>query len=318
MTLKQEKNEGEDSSTIIKNNNKNEINVVAFVGNGAIEGGWQPLRAALDHWLNSDNSVLPKVTSLRRQDKEAFHQLALMSYKFKIARGLYFVNWAKHKKGQTQFDSIHTTHQKGLSKLVGSFLDLRINIAQLFHTSQTKMKLRIDPEIAKILGSKAHYITTNWDNTLWQDSSVENLIHLHGRCEHPDSIVFPTELIVEDTAYDFSIFTQQELAGLNQNFIKSTISMFRSNFIEALMDAHSLASTWIPKARRLVLWGYSLGDYDADINALIGTYAPTDKEGLELVVINTDSSVFDRAVALTGVTNAWFYNPKSGVKFKLI
>jgi len=278
MALEESKNEGEDSSAVIKNNQKNDINVVTFVGNGAIEGGWQPLRTALDHWLNSDNSVVPKVTGLRRQDREAFHQLALMSYKFKIARGLYFANWAKHKKGQIQFDSIQATYGKGLSKLVGSFLALRTNIAQSFQTSQSKMNLRIDSEIAKILGSTPHYITTNWDNTLWRDGSVENLIHLHGRCEHPDSVVFPTELIVEDTAYDFSIFTQQELTGLDQAFVKSVISMFRSNFIEALMDAHSIAGQWIPKAKRLVIWGYSLGDYDADINALIGTYAPTDKE----------------------------------------
>lgn len=317
MTLEREKNDGESSSTIIKNNREKEIGVVAFVGNGAIEGGWKPLRTALDHWLKSDKSVLPKVTSLRCQDREAFHQLALMSYKFKIARGIYFAHWDKHKRGQTTFDSILTTQQNGLKPLVCSFIDLRKNIAQSFHTSQNGMSLRIDPVISGILGPTPHYITTNWDNTLWRDNTIENLIHLHGRCEHPDSIVFPTELIIEDTPYDFSIF-KQESARLSQVFKQSVISMFRSNFIEALLSAHSLASTWVPKAKKLVIWGYSLGDYDADINALIGAYSPTDKEGLELVVINTDPTVFDRAIALTGVTNAWFYNPKTGVKFKLI
>lgn len=318
MTQKQGTNNGNSSSTIIKHNKAKEVNVVALVGNGAIEDGWLPLRGAIDHWLNSDKSVLPKVTNLRRQDREAFHQLALMSYKFKIARGLYFARWAKHKKGEIKFDSIHTTQENGLSILVNSFLDLRNNIAQAFIASQNKMKLRIDPGISEILGLAPHYITTNWDNTLWQDPALDNLIHLHGRCDHPNSVVFPTELIVEDTAYDFSIFTEQELASLSQTFRESVVAMFRSDFIEALLEAHSLAAKWVSNAKRLVLWGYSLGDYDADISALIGTYARTDKEGLELVVINTDPSVFDRAIALTGVTNAWFYNPRTGVKFKLI
>lgn len=71
------------------------------------------------------------------------------------------------------------------------------------------------------------------------------------------------------------------------------------------------ASRLVRQAERLIIWGYSLGTFDADIIALIGNN--TDRnEKRELIVVNTDPFAFQRALALTGITNASFYDPGIG------
>ena len=238
-------------STIIKRDAK-PADVVVLVGNGAIDNGWQPLRDVLDSWLEQDNTVSKRITRLRKQDKEAFHQLALMSYKFKVSRGLHFMSWIRHKNGEEHGQPIHKTQSDGLSNIVSYFISLRSNIAQSFVQNQNNLSLRSDSEITAILGSNPHYITTNWDNTLWLDNSVTNLIHLHGRCDHADSIVFPTELIIEDTPYDFLIF-KDDVPQLTPEFRLKVLSAFRCKFLPALIGAHDLASQWIRGAKKLVM-----------------------------------------------------------------
>lgn len=309
-------NEGESNSTIMRNISGSRPEIVVFVGNGAINGGWSPLRFALDSWIGNDKTVAEEVTRLRKQDQEAFHQLALMSYKFKVARGLLFANWIKRKRGKQNNESIQESAQKPFSKLITNFLDLRINVAGAFQNSLKPMSLRKDAVIDDLIGTDAYYITTNWDNTLWTEPSVKNLIHLHGRCDYPDSIIFPTELVIEDTAFDFSFF-DDDVQGLDQEFIKKVISTFRCNFIEALIAAHSKATKVLQPIKRIVIWGYSLGDYDADVNALIGTYTPEQQSGIELIVINPDPAALNRAVALTGITNARHYNPITQIMMTL-
>jgi hypothetical protein len=97
-------NEGAPDSTLIREVTGAKVDTVVFVGYGAIDGGWLPLRSALDAWIVGDQSVSGDVTSLRRRNSEAFHQLAILSFKFKIARGLHFTRLrrqspsAGHKK----------------------------------------------------------------------------------------------------------------------------------------------------------------------------------------------------------------------------
>lgn len=80
--------------------------------------------------------------------------------------------------------------------------------------------------------------------------------------------------------------------------------------------AHTIASKLIHQAKRLIIWGYSLGDFDADINAIIGNNINREQTK-ELIVINTDPYAFQRAVALTGLTQAWHFDPNLGYTLKL-
>ena len=314
-----EKNQGQPDSTLIRDTKSAEIDTLVFVGNGAIENGWVPLRKTLDSWLQSDNSVPSIVTNLRGKNSEAFHHLAILSYKFKIARGLHFVGWADFKKGNQKKESVSVTDKVGLKPVIKTFLNMRKNIADEYKKSAGSLTLRADSEIESLIGSDAHFVTTNWDQTLWNNSVYnKNIVQLHGQCDYPDSLVFPTELLVEDAAYDFSIFSKMEIAALSPSFRDDVVSTFRCSYLEPLLAAHSTAAEWLKKARRIIIWGYSLGDYDADVNALIATHARSDYENIELVVINSNASAFERGVAITGITNAIHYNPLTKVKTKLI
>ena len=57
-----------------------------------------------------------------------------------------------------------------------------------------------------------------------------------------------------------------------------------------------------------------MGDYDADVNGVIGTYVPTNLR--ELIIINPEPSAFKRAVALTNVQNAIHFDPNTGISMK--
>lgn len=77
------------------------------------------------------------------------------------------------------------------------------------------------------------------------------------------------------------------------------------------------AQNWPKMASRIVIWEYPLGDYDADINAMLAVFTRSDVENLELFVINAYQSAFERAVALAGLTNATFYNEAKKSLMKL-
>lgn len=313
-------NEGHSDETLIRATGT-DAKCVVFAGNGAIENGWSPLRAALDSLLKSDTSVNKAVTSLRTRNEEAFHQLAIFSYKFKIARGLLFTGWAKSKKKEPGFLGIDQTHAKGLPGAIKTFLKLRKDLSDFFLNPSFKLSLRTDDEIKNLIGPDAHFVTTNWDNTLWDDKAFPNLVHFRGRAGLPGSLVFPTELLVEDAAYDMAaLYTEAELRAYNlsKEYIEGVISTFRAANIESLLAAHSQASKWVSQANKIVIWGYSLGDYDADVNAMIATYTSADVAQLELIVIDPDFRAFHRAIALTGITNALHYNPLTKTKVKFV
>jgi hypothetical protein len=303
-------NEGYSDETLIRGND--DVHTVVLVGNGAVDNGGVPLRATLDSIFQADSSVAKAVAALRMRDEEALHQLAIFSYKCKIARGLLFTGWAKHKKGTAGFSGIAQTHANGLPDPVKTFLGIRKRLSDAYLDSSFGLSLREDDQTRSIIGSNAHFITTNWDNCLWNEKTFANLIQFHGRAGYPDSLVFPTELLVEDAAYDMAaVYTLDELKSFNipKEYFEGVVAAFRSANIESLLAAHGTAGRWLAKAKKVVIWGYSLGDYDADVNAMVATYTPPDVSKLELVVINPELKAFHRAVALTGITNATHHDP---------
>lgn len=311
--------EGYPNSTLVRNDNS-EVKTVVFVGNGAVENGWTPLRQTMDMYLNKDTGVVaPSLIRLRKRNKETFHQLAILSYKFKIARGMLFFNWSQFKKGDATKDSVQVTQSMGLPQPIGTFLSLRADIACAYKTQSSNLSLRINTDIEELIGTDAHFVTTNWDNTIWNHPLYnKNVVYMHGRCDYKDSLVLPTELLVEDAAYDFSIFTKAELKPLGQPFASEVVSAFRCAHIRSLLAAHDVAIVWLKRANRIVIWGFSLADYDADINALIATHTKADVSQLELVVIDPEFEAFRRAVALTGITNALHYDPLTMTRTRFV
>ena len=40
-------------------------------------------------------------------------------------------------------------------------------------------------------------VTTNWDDVLWSNEDIHNVLYLHGQCRTPASLILPTETIAE-------------------------------------------------------------------------------------------------------------------------
>ena len=298
-----------DSNQLIKNPQSQFPGTVVLIGNGALENGWLPLRKVLDEWINRDVHTCGSVKKLRAQNSEALQQLSILSYKFKLARGLIYKHWNEGKVNGLDLES------QGLGEAVDEFIEIRKDVGVAYSQESLNLAILEDEKIRETLtGKNAVYITTNWDNALWKHQNEETVIYLHGRCDHPDSLVFPTELIVEDINYDCSLL-QKKTEGCSRDFYRKVMQTYRCETVHALLRAHELASHYIQKAQRLVIWGYSLGDFDADINALIGT-SLNRANMKELVVINTNPYAFQRAIALTGLKTATHYNPRLGSTFK--
>lgn len=271
---------------------------VVLVGNGAIENGWLPLREVLDPMINVDNNVSEVVKNIKVQNCETFHQLAILSYRFKLFRAQTLRQLIEKKL------SLNELQKKGLDSVVEEFLKLRNAIAESYKNHEKNLSLKITDPIRNIIGKNAIYITTNWDETLWNEAGIKNLAYLHGRSSLPQSIVFPTELLIDDTMFDPK--TLESFDSCSEKFKTELGEVFRFRAIGQLMDTITFASEAVKKAKRIIVWGFNLADYDADINTLLSTNSHPDQE---LTVINPDFAAFGRAVGLTGITNAHYYNP---------
>ena len=271
---------------------------VVLVGNGAINNGWKPLREVLDPMIYNDDSENDVVKKIKAQNCETFHQLSIISYRFKLYRAQVL---RKLIEGELNLDELE---QKGLDPIVDSFLRLRKDIGDSYTKQWEELSLRTNEKIKNLIGENALHITTNWDETLWNEKSVKNVAYLHGRASLPQSIVFPTELLIDDTMFD-----PRKLEGFNdcsKSFKKILGDIFRFESIGQLMDTITFSCKALRNARRIIVWGFNLADYDADINTFLSTNT---NPAQELVVINTDFTAFGRAVGLTGITKATHFNP---------
>ena len=280
----------------------NNPETVVLVGNGAIENGWLPLREVLDPLIHDGHPANKAIIGIKKQNQESFHQLSIISYRFKYYRASIL---RKLIEGEI---SLQELEKEGLDPVVDEFLQLRKDIAHSYKKHVKELELRITPSISEFIGESALFITTNWDETLWNRKEVKSVVYLHGRAGLADSIVFPTELLIDDT-----IFNPEKLPGyheVSEKFRKLITCVFRFTAIGELMKTTSFASEAIRKAKKIVVWGFDLADYDADINTLLSVNTCHSQK---LIIINTEFDAFLRAVGLTGITDASYYNPETDV-----
>lgn len=271
---------------------------VVLVGNGAIQNGWLPLREVLDPMIHIDQDASEVVKNIKIQNCETFHQLAILSYRFKLYRAQTLRKLIEKKM------TLKELQDEGLDSVVDEFLELRSGIGHSYKKHENELTLKITEPIRSLIGDRTTFITTNWDETLWNEEEFKNLAYLHGRSSLPQSIVFPTELLIDDTMFD-----PMTLDGFDQcskKFKQELGEVFRFRAIAQLMDTITFAGEAVKNAKKIVVWGFNLADYDADINTLLSANSRTDQE---LVVINPDFSSFGRAVGLTGISRAAYYDP---------
>jgi hypothetical protein len=93
-------------------------------------------------------------------------------------------------------------------------------------------------------------------------SHFQNVIQLHGRCDHPKSAILPQENISSLMAKDL-----QDLKKLGARFLPST-------FLEKCFK----------KVNKVIFWGTKLNDYDAPLWHFIHSLYGSDKQKKDLQI----------------------------------
>jgi hypothetical protein len=280
---------------------KAKSDTVVIVGNGAVENGGSPLDSLFreltphgeneghpDHFRRNSNST----------DKAAF--LAIFSMKNKFARSEFFLQLKRRRLNNGMPD-----WNGDLPGASAVFIGLRRKLADRFrNASESTLRLRLNIKANDYFDDSCNFVTTNWDNCLWQDESIGNLVQLHGSCRIEDSMILPTEYLTDELFFDpLQIVEESQLPswvqGLSPEKRKDLYSVFRWGTCSTLAHMHDLVSDQLKSARRVVIWGAAMHTYDAELLAQVGTHINED-EIREIVVINTDQSVRGRVICITG------------------
>lgn len=222
-----------------------------FIGNGIFEDGWDPLGKAIkdsNPFFNSTNDW---------DNCDLAHILSLASYRFRSIRS-YFLN-AAIAEGKTEISD-----PKGFSSFLGRFLEFRKTVAANYHSAELKVH-PYPKQIEEILfNENTAIVTTNWDETLWKQN-LPNLIHLHGRSEYPDSLIFPTEFSDDES------LTNQLILNHKMEYEWMWKTFYRGSNSSNLFNAHATSSRWLSRTKNIYIWGLAFHEYDAELNHLFST-----------------------------------------------
>jgi hypothetical protein len=256
---------------------------VIIVGNGAVENGWEPLTRALKV------SGSPEFLAAK---------LAADAAHFRSARARLMSN----------LGSVQNHNNKDKIKiLAGQIKDSyrqREVLAEAYCEAVEKKTifLRECKPISDILYSPSTaVITTNWDELLWNDLRVENLIQLHGRASFPDSLILPSEMRMDDELY-FPLTCMNGAAEVLKEV--GLENHFNSTDRSSLSNSELRAQFWIAHAKELFVWGLAAHPYDAElinIISIFGNVAPKDWTE-KLRIINPDEGARNRIASLLGKT----------------
>src|SRR3712207_6248920 len=94
----------------------NDPETVVLVGNGAIHNGWLPLREVLDPRIHNGDPANDAIIGIRKQNHESFHQLSIISYRFKFYRAGIL---RKLIEGELTLEELE---EEGLDPVVDEFL----------------------------------------------------------------------------------------------------------------------------------------------------------------------------------------------------
>jgi hypothetical protein len=153
------------------------MNTTFLAGNGAIEGGWEPIKRAI---LKTFGKTLDRDPNL------AFANLTyqLRWLKFQKEKGICGTAEAFDKKCQT-------------------YEELKNNICCEITKDTQNGRMRVRDGLNRALQrfSQGHTCvgTTNWDRLFepYLREQIDKLIYVHGSVKYPDSLYLPTESIIE-------------------------------------------------------------------------------------------------------------------------
>lgn len=212
------------------NPNPEDFDTVFFVGNGAINNGNMPLEAWAKK-LNTESDTFGKFF-------EPHDHLSTLAIQFRLCR----------IKSKSDDLNLTTQRIKAEKELLGRY----------FRLAGQDLSLRNLPEhiMHELNNEKTLVVTTNWDSTLW-NQTLENLVQLHGSCARPETMILPTEYLI-----DFFGSGTPAARNLDPSF---DMSPQTAAFMGQL---HRLVINTLEKAKRIYIWGMALNSYDFEVASL--------------------------------------------------
>lgn len=218
---------------------------IIFAGNGSIQSidngdGWN----VITNFLINDERINECI------DPELFLLRCAEDLKFYIQ---HVINRLK------ETEEVHAeTNNYGW---MPGLLHDRYQVAQAYNADNFRIKTK--PEfIEKLLKrDDTCVITSNWDTALWNDESILNLCHIHGRCDIAESLILPTETFSDSYCF------LDDLNRMKEKIHDQKLVEFFKKRVAALEEAEKKAWDWVfsSKLDTIVLWGIHLHIYDSEI-----------------------------------------------------
>jgi hypothetical protein len=243
-----------------------EIDTVILAGSGIVADGWKPLHDAV---LGFQHAIDPT------------YALASCVYRARASKRFITLNEGKPEANAATLENSRRAIQE--------LHVLRPSVAKRYREAAENGQIRLVPTPNLIDGlasdSKTVFITTNWETLLEKRFPNNSILHLHGCVNLPGTIIFPTELALDEYREDYG-----ESAGE------------ADESIEHLKAVHALAIDWIAAATTIVLWGLALHTYDAELAVVLAEVTKATKGILKrnFIVVDPNLKPVEKLKFLTG------------------
>lgn len=272
---------------------------VILIGSGAVKESWEPLLRLLKQKppIDMDDSVS---SQLFGPIELASHVLANQSFMFRSIRSLLIRRISNGDLKSETFSHCKTSIER--------FNEFRLNLGTYYSKAVEDKDISLRKEVESIknlLCPDTGVITTNWDELFWQQKELfPNLIQLHGRATLPKSLIFPTELTLDEeliAQIDFNRLTSKFLEGAlslkePEKWFREMLS--REAYFVNLKMAHDTAVHWLSDAEEVVIWGLAFNVYDAELNSIVSVSNHPKQPTKSISVFDTNKEIAIRIAAL--------------------
>lgn len=319
----------ETKKSLIKYEEKDskDIDRLVFVGNGAINGGWDLLKNLMEEHIKkeTDPEWFEKYYIPNPIPETLLANLVMRNHWDKI-------NFILALQQPDQKETIENILNKFELLLI-----FKNKIGRCFNQASTNGELAFNTDSfieSNVSFKNDYFITTNWDCLTW--NAVEkpaNIIQLHGICFWEDTLIFPSEYSIMDLQfyelgkavtcnkcqniielfqpreeYKDLIQTDKNLAILNKIFRQPRCDGDR-DWSKELMNAFFTAQRWIKLAKEVVFWGIAANPYDAELIALISSCGAEKNKKVTIINPNEDHRHVIASLINLGHDNRIDYNP---------
>lgn len=290
-----------------------DVETLFIIGNGVIQNGDLPLAKALKE-LQAEKFFI--------FDPELLGSISSLSCVSEFESSL-FENLILHLKGalpNLASDGQSSGYDLCTWKLCAYSYTFRDILAESYRKHQDFLQIR-DPiwcllKEHGIKNNSSACVTTNWDSTLWRHPEIKNIAHLHGHCNHPISIILPTETIsqralrgvlINEVGQKLDELAKKEKNESIVNTIKHYYSVSNDSIVPQMFGIENLFGKWLNSAKKIIIAGVRFNDYDHELMSTIAQYAHRQK--YEIILINRAANSDDERFKIEKIAGLFSCSP---------